>query len=140
VADRRAAVVAEAMTWLGTPYHHLAAVKGAGVDCAMLLVQVFKAVGELDPAFDPRPYSPQWFLHRSEEKFVNFLLPLARRVAAPSLGDVAMFRFGRTAAHGAILVGENLVIHAYRPSRRVEICEISSLAERLDSYWSVLAA
>lgn len=30
---QRAAVVAEARSWIGTPYHNCADVKGAGVDC-----------------------------------------------------------------------------------------------------------
>jgi cell wall-associated NlpC family hydrolase len=38
--DERAAVVAEARTWIKTPWRHMADIKGAGVDCAMLLVRV----------------------------------------------------------------------------------------------------
>ena len=34
--DERAAVVAEAMTWIGTPWAHMAHLKGVGVDCANL--------------------------------------------------------------------------------------------------------
>ena len=34
--DLRARIVAEAMTWLGTPYHHRGKLKGIGVDCAQL--------------------------------------------------------------------------------------------------------
>ncbi len=138
MGDIRAAVIAEAMSWVGTPYHHLAAVKGAGVDCAMLLVAVYKAVGVLDPEFDPRPYSPQWFLHRSEEKFIGHLLPLASRTQTPVPGDVVLYRFGRTASHGAILVDPERIVHAHRPSRRVELCELRRLERRLDSYWTVL--
>ena len=33
----RAAVVAAAREWIGTPYHHMADIKGVGCDCAMLL-------------------------------------------------------------------------------------------------------
>lgn len=33
----RAEIVAEAMTWLHTPFHHQAAAKGAGCDCIGLL-------------------------------------------------------------------------------------------------------
>ena len=36
----RAAVVAEAIAWLGTPYHHRARIKGVGVDCAQLALGV----------------------------------------------------------------------------------------------------
>jgi cell wall-associated NlpC family hydrolase len=44
-ASQRAAVVAEAKTWIGTPYHHAADVKGHGVDCAMLLVRIYGDLG-----------------------------------------------------------------------------------------------
>src|SRR5262249_43477037 len=42
---RRAAVVAEAESWIGTPFHHAARVKGAGVDCLMLLAEVYERAG-----------------------------------------------------------------------------------------------
>ena len=45
--EQRQAVVAEALTWLGTPYHHRARVKGAGVDCGQLLAAVFEGAGVL---------------------------------------------------------------------------------------------
>ena len=33
-AQTRQAIIDETVTWLRTPYHHMAAIKGAGVDCA----------------------------------------------------------------------------------------------------------
>lgn len=35
--QQRAAVIAEAESWLSTPYHHEARIKGHGVDCAQIL-------------------------------------------------------------------------------------------------------
>ena len=70
-AMQRAAVVAEARSWIGTPYHHAADVKGHGVDCALLLVRVYCDLGLVEP-FDPRPYTRDWFLHRSEERYLGF--------------------------------------------------------------------
>jgi cell wall-associated NlpC family hydrolase len=40
-ADTRARVVALARTWLGTPYHHQASLRGAGADCLGLLRGVY---------------------------------------------------------------------------------------------------
>jgi cell wall-associated NlpC family hydrolase len=57
--DQRARVVKEAVGWLGTPYRHQADIKGAGVDCGMLLVRVFVDTGLVAP-FDPRPYENDW--------------------------------------------------------------------------------
>ncbi len=116
--DLRAQLQSEALRWIGTPYHHQACVHGAGVDCLMLLVAVFKAVGALPEAFDPRPYSPQWHLHRSEEAYLAgldaWLRPLPDDVPLQA-GDVLVWRFGRTFSHAGLVVqhGEHLeVIHA----------------------------
>lgn len=127
------------MRWLRTPYRHCANVLGAGVDCAMLLVEVFKAVGYLDPTFDPRPYSPNWYLHRSEERYLGSLGLCAERIAVHDTlpGDVAVYRFGRTASHGTIIIDDQLLIHANRESRCVELRERSSIADRLDSCWTL---
>lgn len=41
----RAAIVAEARTWLDTPFHHQGRVKGVGVDCAGVPIGVAQACG-----------------------------------------------------------------------------------------------
>src|SRR6202161_3252947 len=71
-AAQRAAVVAEARSWIGTKYHNCADIKGVGVDCGMLLARVFANVG-LIPFVDPRPYPPDWHLHRDEERYLDFV-------------------------------------------------------------------
>lgn len=136
--ELRTAIVAEAMSWVGTPYHHLAAVKGSGVDCAMILVRIAQSVGIVPPDFDPRPYAPEWYLHRDEERYLAGLERWARRVEVAQPGDIALYRFGRTASHGAIVIDDALMVHAYRPQRAVVLQERRALAERLDSYWSVI--
>jgi NlpC/P60 family putative phage cell wall peptidase len=143
-ADERAAVVAAAREWIGTPYHHAADVKGVGVDCAMLLVRVYCDLG-LCPPFDPRPYTRDWFLHRDEERYLGFLLERSRQVATPGDGDVVLFRMGRCFAHGAIVVkAEPLtIVHAFAPARCVvedDVRRSAELAARLKhakfaSYW-----
>ena len=119
-AETRARIVAEARSWVGTPYHHCADIKGVGVDCGMLLVRVFVDLGILEP-FDPRPYSHDWMLHRSEEIFLGHMLARAEIVDKPQPGDVMLFKVGRCYAHGSIVtVADPLtIIHAYLPYRRV---------------------
>lgn len=109
----RAAVIAEAESWLGTPYHHQARLKGVGVDCAMLLCAVYYAAG-LIPNIDPRPYPSDWMLHRSDEIFLGWLTQYGSKVEAPKPGDAAVWRFGRCFSHGGIMVDDHNVIHAYR--------------------------
>jgi cell wall-associated NlpC family hydrolase len=116
IEAERAAVVAEARTWLKTPWVHMADVKGAGVDCAMLLARVYINVGLVRP-FDPRPYPADWYLHRSEERFLGVLLERSHPVEKPEAGDVAMFRVGRCFSHGSIVTrAEPLtIIHSFQP-------------------------
>jgi NlpC/P60 family putative phage cell wall peptidase len=136
--SKRRELVAEAYSWLGTPYHNLGDLKGVGVDCAMLLVRAFQAAG-LVPDFDPRPYEPEWFLHRDEERYLAGMEKYSKRIdpEATQPGDILVYRFGRTASHGAIVVSDDLMIHAYRPLRAVVLQERRALLERFDSAWSV---
>ena len=140
-AEQRAAVVAEAKTWLGTPYHHCADIKGAGVDCLMLLVRVYHAVG-LMPATDPRPYAPQWHLHRNDELYLAGLEQHGRELALeeePQAGDIAVWRFGRTFSHAGIVLNEREVLHALKDAREVTISDRWSppLAGRVVRYFTV---
>ena len=81
-AEQRASVAALARKWIATPYHNCADVLGAGVDCGMLIVRVFVDSGMVEP-FDPRPYAPDWMIHRDEEKYLGFFeercAPVAKR-------------------------------------------------------------
>ena len=43
--EQRDLVVKEAYSWIGTPYHHQAMIKGVGVDCALILLAVFREAG-----------------------------------------------------------------------------------------------
>jgi NlpC/P60 family putative phage cell wall peptidase len=108
----RDAVVTEAESWIGTPFHHAARVKGAGVDCLMLLAEVYERAGVSD-RIEPAFYVPDWHLHRDAERYMEGLLRYARPIAAPELGDIALFRFGRTFSHGAIVTSWPRLIHAY---------------------------
>lgn len=108
----RQRIVDEARTWLGTPYHHRGRVKGAGVDCAMLLCEVYYEVGAL-PYIDPGYYPADWHLHRSDEKYLGWLKRYGREVAEPQVGDVVLWQFGRCYSHGAIYIGGGDIIHSY---------------------------
>ncbi len=144
-ASQRAAVVAEARTWIRTPYHHCADVKGAGVDCAMILVRVYCDLGLVE-RFDPRPYPQDWHMHRSEERYLNLLLARSHRVERPQPGDVVLIRYGRCYSHGGIVTKHSplTVVHAFMSHRVVveeEIGRCPDLARRLRdaifaSFWS----
>ncbi len=144
-ADLRRHVVAEAMSWVGTPYHHHGRIKGVGVDCAQILAAVYQQMGVV-AELELGNYSTQWHLHRSEEAY---LLGLERagavRLAAglhPQPGDVGVWQFGRTYSHGALVVegGANpLLVHSYIGlGVIVSRAQEAPLAGHPCCYWSVL--
>jgi cell wall-associated NlpC family hydrolase len=110
---QREAVVAEAATWLRTPYHHMGDVKGVGVDCAMILVRVYGAAGIIPADLDPRPYPFDWHLHRSDERYLGWLGQYGALVDEPQIGDVVVWKFGRCYSHAGIYIGDRRVIHSY---------------------------
>src|SRR4029078_6925542 len=91
---KRRAVLREAESWIGTPFHHAARVKGAGVDCLMLLAEVYERAG-VSRRIEPPFYVPDWHLHRDAERYMEGLLRYARSADVPEPGDIALFRFGR---------------------------------------------
>jgi NlpC/P60 family putative phage cell wall peptidase len=112
VGARRAAVVAAAREWVGTPYHHMGRIKGGGTDCLMLLAEVYEEAGIILHVEVPF-YPPDWNLHRDAERYLDGVMRYARKVTEPQPGDVAVFKFGRCYAHGAIVTLWPLLIHAY---------------------------
>lgn len=125
VLEERRAVVEEARSWIQTPYHHRASIKGAGVDCAMLLVAVFTGLGLVEP-FEVPYYPRDWHLHRSEELFLNIVSRYADEHAGPALpGDIALWRIGRTLSHGGIVIDWPTVIHAWSRSEMVRLADAS---------------
>lgn len=132
------AIVAEARRWLRTPYHPMGDVLGVGVDCAMLPVRVFTALGLLPADVEPRPYPPDWHLHRSDEKFLGWVERFAVPVDDPQPGDLALFKFGRCLSHGGIvcdITPEIYMIHADMKAGCVERAEVRRWADRLAGYW-----
>lgn len=129
----RSAIVAEARTWIGTPFHHEGEIKGIGVDCAMLVRRVFLDTGVRTDAPDPRPYSAFGHLHKHDERYVDYLAPRTREVSAPLPGDIAVWRYGRAFSHAAIVSAWPRVVHAYAPVRHVEESD-ATIDSRLRRY------
>lgn len=86
-------IVAAARGWIGTPYVHQAAVRGAGCDCLGLLRGVWREVLGAEPEAVPA-YSMDWSEPQGDERLwaaaKRHLRPKSRKDAAP--GDVLLFR------------------------------------------------
>ncbi len=86
-------VVAAARGWIGTPYRHQAAVKGAGCDCLGLIRGVWREVCGAEPVVVP-PYTPDWAEPQGEESLWQAASRyLAEKpLTALAAGDVVLFR------------------------------------------------
>lgn len=111
-----AAIIAEALTWLGTPYRHQGARKGVGCDCLGLVRGVWRAVYGREPE-RPGPYAPDW----AEAGGGDPLIEAARRHCAEKPldealpGDLLVFRWRphHAAKHLGILLPGARFLHAY---------------------------
>jgi cell wall-associated NlpC family hydrolase len=119
-----AKVIQIATTWLRTPYHPGARLRGVGVDCAQILVGVYSEAGYC-PAIETGDYSIQVHLHKptSEEaereitRYVDTILQWAVEIpeAAAAPGDMVLYKVAYGYAHGAIVVEwPGRIIHAMR--------------------------
>lgn len=120
--EARSRVDAVAQTYIATPFHDHGEVKGAGVDCATLLKCVFVEAGIVKP-FTLDHYSPQFFLHQGEERYLGWIQKFAREIPIENkqIGDVVVYKIGKCFAHAAIIVspGWPAIIHAHYGSRCV---------------------
>lgn len=127
--EQRAAVVKEALSFLGTNYAHEGRIKikrdangnildRGGVDCAWFPFLVYRPLG-LIPAASWRRYPPDWFQHQGEERYLDVVRSISREVETPQPGDFAIWRVGRLYAHGAIVVDWPSIIHAVKDAGEV---------------------
>lgn len=137
----RETIIQVAKSWLNTPYHHKARIKGIGTDCGQILIAVYSEAGLIEE-FEPEDYPGDWMMHRSEERYLQTVETYATRVDRnPLPGDIALFKFGRCISHGAIVIEWPTIIHAYKPSGFVTLDDAENnqdLKDRLVGFWSVL--
>jgi NlpC/P60 family putative phage cell wall peptidase len=111
----RSVIVEVARRWIGTPYHHQQAVRGAGCDCLGLVRGLWRELYGEEPETPP-PYTPDW----GEVGAAEPLLDAARRhmrevtLAKARAGDVLVFRLkpNAVAKHAAVLSAPARMIHA----------------------------
>jgi len=124
-AQGRAAVVAEAKTWLGTPWHHRGRLKGVGVDCAQFVIGAYVGAGVIAD-IETGEYPRDWHVHKDIERFVPFVLRIAREidVAAVQPADLLVYKIGHVYSHGALVLDWPLGIHAAVQEQIVTLCDL----------------
>lgn len=120
----RAAIVAEARAWIGTPYRHQASLKGVGCDCLGLVRGVWRALHGEEPEPVP-PYAPDWAQAGEgdplAEAAARHLVPI--EPAEIAAGDVLLFRWrpGLPAKHAGIATAADRMVHAHDGAAVAEV-------------------
>jgi len=112
-------VVAEALTWVGTPYRHQCHHKGLGSDCLGLVRGVYENVTG-NATETPPPYAADWGISNNGEMMID---AAHRYLVADDWkkgdefrpGQVLIFRWRRSSAatHAAIVVSPTQMLHSY---------------------------
>lgn len=109
-------VIAIACSWLGTPYHDQASLRGVGCDCLGLARGVWREVVGPEP-FPIPPYSRDWGETGPREVLAEgarrMMIEVEPAVAGP--GALVLFRMKprAIAKHVGILTGPDSFLHAY---------------------------
>lgn len=124
-------IASAARSWIGTPYHHQASVKGVGCDCLGLVRGVYREVVGPEPEAMPN-YSPGWDeVARDEVMLATFRKYLrARQIDCRGPGLVLLFRMRRRAVakHCGIMTSKTHFVHSHSGRETLEI--------ELNEWWS----
>ena len=122
----RSEIVAEARTWLNTPYKHQGSVKGAGTDCIGLIRGIWRKFYGDEPEGMPG-YTRDWAENAGEEALLGaadrYMVRFDHqglRLGAPfDDGDLVLFRMvdRGPAKHAGITVAPFQMIHSYSGAR-----------------------
>jgi NlpC/P60 family putative phage cell wall peptidase len=113
-------IIAEARTWIGTPWSHQGRLKRIGVDCCGLIIGVARALGLVDPDFDIPPYSRFPDPARFKAEMDRFLDRVDSSRKKPA--DILWLRPVRLAQHVGIWTAGGMtgtIIHAIDQKRGV---------------------
>lgn len=135
----RADIVAEAQSWLGTPFVHRASVRGGGADCVGLIRGIWRGFLGSEP-FDIPPYTTDW----RHTGGVDILTQTLRRhfverpIGQAQDGDIIVFRMrlGAPARHCGIVAPDKSFIHAYYGKGVVESNLVAWWERRISSVFA----
>ncbi len=110
------AVIAVARSWLGTPYHDQASLRGVGCDCLGLARGVWRDLVGAEPQPIP-PYSRDWGETGVREVLADGARDMMIEIPLAEIGPGALVLFRMApraiAKHVGILTAPDRFIHAY---------------------------
>jgi NlpC/P60 family putative phage cell wall peptidase len=106
-------IITEAMSWIGTPYHHQASLKAVGCDCLGLVRGIYRAL------YGPEPEKvPAYAQHHVSGEGERLIAGISEHLVPAALpgepGDVIVFRLrpGAVARHCGVLIEPLRFVHA----------------------------
>lgn len=142
IEEQRQAIIAEAFSWINTPYHLNARIKGVGVDCGNFVLAAFVNAGLVEDA-DLGDRKPDFHLHRGEEIYLKWLDVYCRKLDESEdilSGDIVVFQFGRIVAHGAIVTEWPEIIHIpYKLRVMTDRADLEPLKSRCRGFYRLKA-
>lgn len=117
-------LVTLARSWIGTPYHNRAAVKGQGVDCIGLIRGLWAEIHKTIP--DVPHYSPRWSArNKGEETLLNAARQYLIEVDASTRGSGIVLGFRihpkGIAQHCGIMTTMTEMVHSYSGHQVYEV-------------------
>lgn len=106
--EQRDAIVAEAKSWIGTPYRGWSKVKGIGCDCGQILHAIYSETGFIPRDIKlPTDYRIDVAQHRASTAYIDIVSTYMTEIPESEAreGDVVIYKFPRqhAYAHGAII-------------------------------------
>lgn len=122
-------IIDEARTWIGTPFHHQAAIKNIGCDCIGLMrgvyEQLFPGILENDPNYRKPTYSKQPFnsMFPKSLEDTGYVTIIEKGLKS---GYLLLFAYRKEPQHIGIFTEKGTIIHAGNPK---------VVEHRLDDKW-----
>lgn len=101
-------IVAEARTWIGTPFHHQGRKKGIGVDCAGIIAGVLQRFDV--PHKDHENYTREESTHMMRQSLDEALVKIDR--LEPGAVVLFFLRRRENTCHVGIMETDSTIIHA----------------------------
>ncbi len=109
-------------SWQGTPFHHGAALKGAGCDCYGLIVGALAEAGKTPPALPFYPEDPNALTPHQQRTLRQHFFTMAQILPREETqnGDILVFSLQDTPVHFAWRLSPETFLHADRRQGVVE--------------------
>jgi cell wall-associated NlpC family hydrolase len=133
-------LIREAKSWVRTPYHPQASVKGVGVDCVNFVCQVYQSA-DLVGEFQMPNYSMDGGMHMDSEIVEPYIIQAGFHVVETGNmpGDLLAFKIGKIVYHLGIQISSNLFVHAIRTYGVIESrLDDSTYLKRLHKIYRII--